>query len=248
MEERCHGCGVLIPSRAGDREPLHPAAEALREPLPAPGFLHRLLRTRLLCCACLAALEPAGGPVALHAPCEASPVLEVLPAFVTDTRILALVRLLKFSRRERVAPWLARAMLHGLPMCAHGAEVMVVPVPMDRGSRRRRGFNQAESIAREIARLWGRPLIADAIAKPAATAAQSALGRARRQENVRGAFCAGKGAGAIAGRRVVLVDDLVTTGATVGACAGVLKRAGASQIRVICAGYRPSPQTVFPQS
>jgi len=235
VDERCHACRAPIPSRLGLPLPGHPALVALDDPVATAGLARWRFRTRLLCRACLARLEPCTRAVVVG---RGHDTLEILPAFATDSRLLALIHLLKFDRRECVAPWLARAMAVGLPARARGAGIVLAPVPMDAASRRRRGFNQAESISRALARRWGLPLVRGAVEKPAATGAQSLLGREARERNLRGAFRPGRGAVRLAGRRVVLVDDLVTTGATARACARVLRGAGAAEVRVVCAGYR----------
>jgi ComF family protein len=236
VDERCHACRDLIHWRADLLLPGHPALASLTRPVETVGVARWRIRTRLLCPRCLTRLEPCARPALAG---RGEHVLEILPAFIADARLLALIHLLKFGRRECVAPWLARAMAVGLPAGARGAGALLVPVPMDGASRRRRGFNQAESMARAIARAWSLPLVTDALVKPAPTAAQSLLGRQARERNLAGAFRAGRAMARLAGRRVVLVDDLVTTGATARACAEVLVTAGVAGVSVICAGYRP---------
>lgn len=237
VDERCHACGASVDARAP--VPAHPASRSLAAPVPTLGWGTRRVRTRLLCGACLQALRAASRAVLVAERVRGGHPLAVLPAFITDARLLALIHLLKFGRRECVAPWLARAMARGLPSRARAAGALVVPVPMDPASQRRRGFNQAERIARELARLWGLPLVADALAKPEATGAQSLLGRADRERNLAAAFAPGRRSRVVAGRRVILVDDLVTTGATARACARALRGAGAARVQVVCAGWRP---------
>lgn len=235
VDERCHACGAWIAARATLPLPGHPACDALDEPVRALG----LVRTRLLCRSCLHDLEPWPRPVMAAERTRGGGAIAVYPAFTTDARLLAMIHLLKFGRRECVAPWLARAMARGLPARACTVGAVVVPVPMDRASRRRRGFNQAELLAREAARQWGLVLAPAAIEKHGSTAAQSLLGRDARERNLAGAFRPGRRAAAVAGRDVILVDDLVTTGATARACARALRAAGAVRVRVACAGYRP---------
>jgi ComF family protein len=164
--------------------------------------------------------------------------LVVWPTFDADRVVLALVHLLKFARRERLAPWLAAAMARGLPSQACAPASVLVPVPMDRGATRRRGFNQAERIADGLSRQWGLPVARDAIAKTRATPPQWSLGRDERARNLAGAMVP-RSKKTVAGRTVVLVDDLVTTGATAAACVSALMAAGAVEVRVVCVGYRP---------
>jgi len=116
----------------------------------------------------------------------------------------------------------------------HGAEVLagasiVVPVPLHRSRQRARGFNQAAALARHL----GVPVV-PALRRLRATPSQTDLPAARRHANVRDAFGLRRGVD-IDGLCVVLVDDVSTTGATLDACARVLVRAGAEDVRAITA-------------
>ena len=106
---------------------------------------------------------------------------------------------------------------------------LVVPVPLHRTRLREREFNQAEKIGQKIAERLDVPLAADALKRIAPTVSQTMLSRRERIENVRGAFAAGKRA-QLRGKRVMVVDDVFTTGATTDACARVLKGMGAGEI------------------
>ncbi|MGH9542305.1 MAG: ComF family protein [Terriglobales bacterium] len=140
----------------------------------------------------------------------------------------ALVHLLKYERVRTVAPWMAAA-LDTAKLPVSGVD-LVVPVPLGPGRGRRRGFNQSEAIARHLARRRGWRLAARALARRRETLPQAGLSAEERKENVRGAFRAR--AELVAGRRVLLVDDVLTTGATARACAVALKSAGARAVRV----------------
>lgn len=180
-------------------------------------------------------------PAAASHPRTRGACLRVWPAFETDERILAVIHALKFSRRERLSAWLARSLAEGLPARAlrvEGRAPTLVPIPMDRASLQRRGFNQAERIATALAPLFGVEVERRAIVKVRETAPQSSLGRDERTRNVLGVMEV-DARDAVAGQRVVLVDDLVTTGATAAACAAALWNAGAEDVRVVCVGYRP---------
>ncbi|MGH9613283.1 MAG: ComF family protein, partial [Bryobacteraceae bacterium] len=107
----------------------------------------------------------------------------------------------------------------------------VVPMPMHWWKRGVRGFNQAELQAKEIARKRGLP-VRNAVRKRKATAAQAGLTNAARLANVAGAFEI-RHRDAVADKRVLLVDDVMTTGATASACANALKRAGAREVTLI---------------
>ncbi len=107
---------------------------------------------------------------------------------------------------------------------------VVVPVPSHRSRRIERGFDAAGELARALALRLGRPFCARALAKTKATRPQMGLARAERLENVRGSFAVRRPA-AVAGRLVLLVDDVMTTCATAAECARVLREAGAREVR-----------------
>ncbi len=104
----------------------------------------------------------------------------------------------------------------------------VLPVPLHGRRLRERGFNQSDVLARRVAAELGAALETRALRRIRATASQQALGRKARRSNVKGAF-AWRGED-LAGRHVLLVDDVATTGATLSALAGVLRRAGAERV------------------
>ncbi|MHB8769434.1 MAG: double zinc ribbon domain-containing protein [Syntrophales bacterium] len=109
---------------------------------------------------------------------------------------------------------------------------VVIPVPLHRKRLRERGFNQALILAREVAKRFSLPLEFMALSREVFTAPQVGLGRAERSKNVRKAFAVRK-PDAIAGRRILLVDDVTTTGSTVSECAAVLKREDAETVAVL---------------
>jgi ComF family protein len=105
---------------------------------------------------------------------------------------------------------------------------MIVPMPLHWRKRWNRGFNQAELLAGEIARRWNAP-VRNAVRRVRATAPQAGLTNAQRRANVQGVFRANPRV-RLDGLRVLLVDDVITTGATASACARALKRAGAARV------------------
>lgn len=114
-----------------------------------------------------------------------------------------------------------------------GADV-IVAIPLARRRMLQRRFNQAQILAHEIARLSGKPDLPLILVRRRATRSQVGLSRAERERNVAGAFAVREGqASKIAGKAVLLVDDVVTTGATASAAARVLKRAGASRVDLV---------------
>ena len=139
----------------------------------------------------------------------------------------------------RLAVWLHRAAVPLLP----DAE-LVVPVPLHRWRLLARRFNQAAVLAGLLARRANAPVAPDLLVRTRRTPPQTRLSGAERRRNVRGAFAVRRGrAPLVAGRNVLLVDDVLTTGATASACARALRKAGAARVDVATlarAGHRPS--------
>ena len=107
-----------------------------------------------------------------------------------------------------------------------------VPVPLHPRRARARGYDQALLLALRLERAWGVPVVADALLRTVPTQPQTDLDAAARRRNVRDAFAVRRPE-LIAGRYVVLVDDVLTTGATAGECARSLYRAGAAAVGVL---------------
>ena len=105
-----------------------------------------------------------------------------------------------------------------------------IPVPLHPSRRRHRGFNQAADLARQL----GIPMVA-ALRRIRPTPTQTGLPAARRHRNMRHAFAVTRAARALPDAIVVLVDDVSTTGATLEACARVLKEAGVKEVRALTA-------------
>jgi ComF family protein len=117
----------------------------------------------------------------------------------------------------------------------------LVPVPLHRARLRERGYDQALELARPLARGLGLALRTDLLRRTRATAAQSDLAAAARRRNVRGAFVVDTCAGVPA--HVALVDDVMTTGATLGECARALRAAGVARVDVWVAARVPGVGT-----
>jgi len=140
-----------------------------------------------------------------------------------------LIHLFKYGRMKPLAKTLAAHMAAALPRDRRFD--VVVPMPLHWRRQWQRGFNQSELLARVTARRCGIPMV-NAVRRTRATAAQAGLSNAERRENAAGAFRVRKPR-AIEARRVLLVDDVMTTGATASACAMALKRAGAKSVTLV---------------
>ena len=144
-----------------------------------------------------------------------------------------LVHRLKYGDRLELArnmgAWMARAGGDILP----GAHALV-PIPLHRRRLFSRRFNQAAALAAAVSRASGVPHDPLALARVKPTVPQVGLTRAQRADNVQGAFrTPDEARPRIVGRRIVLIDDVMTSGATANACARALLRAGAEQVDLL---------------
>lgn len=193
-----------------------------------------------LCPACAAALPRADGPrcptcaapLALGTACRAcaalpdQPLASLTAACRFEDGARRLVHRLKYESLSALAEPMG-ALMAACPLPQPRPDV-IVPVPLHRGRARQRGFNQAELLARVVGRTHDIPVAPRALVRVRATPSQVRQASAgRRAANVAGAFACREDVG---GRVVLLVDDVATTGATLRACAAVLRAAGASAV------------------
>lgn len=160
-------------------------------------------------------------------------------AFLFAGPVQELVHRFKYGHKVHLRRPLALLAIGELtPFVRAQAPGVIVPVPLHRSRLRERGFNQAILLGELMARHWSLPLLRDSLRRVRPTAPQVALSAEERRENVRGAFALATPAG-VAGRRVLLVDDVFTTGSTLAECTRVLKRGGAAAVTAVTVARAP---------
>jgi ComF family protein len=188
-----------------------------------------------LCACCGVPLEFDAGPDTLCLQCLAD-----RPAFDRARAVMlydAFSRglVLKFKHGDRLdpAPAFARWMARAGREILEGAD-LIAPVPLHWSRLLARRYNQSAILARHIALAGGPVFVPDLLRRIRRTPSQGALSRRERARNMRGAFAVtARYAALLAGRRVVLVDDVLTSGATAGQCARALRQAGAARVDVL---------------
>lgn len=205
---RCAGC-----NRRGDW--LCPACAARVRPLAPPW-----------CARCGVPLRAAGGARCRGCAAGGGHALDwARAAYPFAGPLRGAIHRFKYEGERARAEHLGRLFAIPLDLPEPAGSLLIVPVPLGAARRRERGYNQAEELAKVLATARGDRLDTG-LARVRATRPQVGLGAAERRANVCGAF-AWQGA-SLAGQRVLLVDDVMTTGATAEACAVALKAAGAS--------------------
>lgn len=227
--DTCHLCGCLHDDALSQRFPLGLRASELAAPMIAR--IGRLeLPSHPVCACCAAGLQEAPGPGRLGRN------LAVVAPFYTDEALLRAIHAVKFSRYRGLAAGAASALACAVEENPGiiGQHPLLVPVPMDRRSLRRRGFNQSDDIACALGRRLRIEVAGKLLAKVRRTRPQSLTEPGARVSNVHGAFAPGPDSPR--GADVLIVDDIVTTGATVRECARTLEGSGALSVAVLCVG------------
>lgn len=194
-----------------------------------------------LCAACGMGLDgPAFSDETLCGACiAAAPVYgRARAVFIYDEASRGLVLKLKHGDRTDAAVYLARWMQRAGAELLNGCEA-IVPVPLHRWRLLMRTYNQAALLANALGRQAGKTVVVDALRRVKATPSQGGLSRAARARNVGGAFAV-KAPAPIAGKRILLIDDVLTTGATAESCARALLDAGAAAVDVLVLARVPA--------
>lgn len=199
-----------------------PAVSSRWLPVPSQPF----------CGACAAGLVEAHCAGALSIPGGGQDSVDVVTPFMMNTLAVNIIHLLKFSKISGLAVPVGAAMAAAVDRLSRSGagDAVVTPVPMDPAARRARGFNQAELLAGVVAGRLGIAVDRGALVKVRPTRRQSLVAHGDRGSNIRGAFeLRGR---SLRGEDVILVDDLVTTGATSAECVTVLRRGGVRTVTV----------------
>ncbi len=182
--------------------------------------------------ACRACATPlASGQAGVCGSCltQAPPQDRSWTAFRYEAPVSRQIVDLKFHGNLMPSHVLGWLMASSLAARAEPLPDLLIPVPLHRRRLQRRGYNQALEIARELSRRLGMKLLPDAARRIKPTLEQTRLAAADRRRNVRGVFAV---SAAVAGRRIALLDDVITTGATVAELARAARKAGATHIEV----------------
>ncbi len=198
--------------------------------------------TAPLCDGCGAPM-PFGG-IARCAPCEERPHLfaAARAAWLYDDASRRLLLPFKHADRGALAKPIARQMARAGATLLARADLLV-PVPLHPSRLRARRYNQSALLARLLARGAGLPWLPDTLRRIRATASLGELGATQRRVAVEGAFgVAPRHAGRVTGRRILLIDDVLTSGATADGCTEALLTAGAAAVEVLAAARVPAPR------
>ena len=190
----------------------------------------------LVCDPCWSRLPPVEDPVSAGLLCRDA-MDEIRAGYYYTEDFQKIIHHLKYHRHTRLARRIGLRLydvLRANPTWL--ASDVIVPVPMHKIKQRERGYNQAAEMARSLSSHCGIPCREDILVKKAHTVSQTKMSEAAGRIANMSEVLVSKSGVRLDGRQVILVDDLITTGATANACANALKKAGAASVRVLTAG------------
>lgn len=193
---------------------------------------------RLLCDSCWLSMKPAIPSSTSFAPSHIC--RNIISPFITNETLLHVVRFMKYaggkSASAALSWWMTGALIEAINReQINWHNISLVPVPLHYTREKTRGYNQAELLARGVSQLTGVPMEKEVIVRVKKTNSQASTPFKLRADNVKGAFSL-VNPESISSRDVVLVDDIVTSGATALSCASTLNRAKPSSVTVLSAG------------
>lgn len=217
----CHACGTPV---QGEGVHLCPSCREKALPVPSP-----------LCSVCGLSFATEQGIDHPCGPCLVSPppFTRARSAFCFEGPVRRLIHAFKYGGKVHLASTLGlltSVSLNGF--VKEAAPHFIVPVPLHDRRLRERGFNQSQRLALFLSRSWAVPLYVDNLRRARWTAPQVGLSAAERKRNVLGAFSVTKPE-IFEKKRLLLVDDVFTSGSTVTECSRTLKQAGAEQVWVL---------------
>lgn len=220
-----------------------PVCHLCREIIPNAGELH-------ICNGCREKLSPIGSPLCticgapfvstiqadhLCGDCSTTPpnFNAARAAFRFEGAVQELIHRFKYGKRIQLRRPIALLIMEQLgDAVSQWSPDFVIPVPLHDSRLRWRGFNQAILVGELLASRWRIPIVKDVLRRERETREQTTLTGAERARNVRGAFGVADSA-MVSGKRVLLVDDVYTTGSTVSECARALKKNGTEKVYVV---------------
>jgi ComF family protein len=214
LPPRCAGCGTIVDEVHSFCSECWKKVEFLGDSGCSTCGIPLQATEQETCAACLA---------------RAPRIARTRAAVAYDELSRSLAIRLKYGRKVAVARTMARYMA---PLVSRREDAVLVPVPLHRTRLWRRGFNQSALVASELSRLLGMAADPLVLRRTKRTPPLKGMSPLQRRKTVAGAFMV-RDKEAVAGRTVILVDDVLTTGSTAEACARALKRAGAARIELV---------------
>lgn len=157
--------------------------------------------------------------------------------FNKDSRIQHLLHALKYKGQKEVGIMLGKRFAKAIEKCVWIDDIdILIPLPLSKKKKAQRGYNQSTQIALGMEKVLAKPVVTYAIERVKNTATQTKMTRSERVQNVEGAFCVVDGQ-LLAGKHVLLIDDVITTGATLEACANTILKESSAKVSIATLAY-----------